>query len=196
MLLRAKKTLKNPQALQLTVNNNELSYGYISRVLHWTMAVLMLSLFPLGIFATIIPEQFWFRNHYYVLHKTIGLTVLALLVIRIIWNRRSKRPPLDRNLKPSERKWAHRAHIGLYVLMLSIPITGYVMTSYHGYPAFFFFWELQPLWEESKAYIVWGLIHKYVLHYVLYLILGAHILGALKHHWVDKHDKALKRMVG
>lgn len=46
------------------------------------------------------------------------------------------------------------------------------------------------------AYIAWGTFHKYLLPYLLYAILGAHILGALKHHFLDKHDSALKRMVG
>ncbi len=53
-----------------------------------------------------------------------------------------------------------------------------------------------PLLAESDAYIVWGLFHKYILQYLVYAILGAHILGALKHHYVDKEKHALKRMVG
>ena len=70
------------------------------------------------------------------------------------------------------------------------------MTSLHGYPSFFFVLELPPLLAESDAYIVWGLFHKYILQYLVYVILGAHILGALKHHYLDKEKHALKRMVG
>jgi cytochrome b561 len=70
------------------------------------------------------------------------------------------------------------------------------MTSLHGYPSFFFVLELPPLLAESDAYIVWGLLHKYILQYLVYVILGAHILGALKHHYVDREKQALKRMVG
>ena len=82
-------------------------------------------------------------------------------------------------------------------MMLAFPLTGFIMTSYHGYPTFFFAWELAPLWSPSdKATIVWGSLHKYLLPYLLYIALGAHILGALKHHFVDRHRHALRRMLG
>jgi len=69
------------------------------------------------------------------------------------------------------------------------------MTSLHGYPSFFFIFKLEPFLAESDAYIIWGLFHKYILQYVIYLVLGAHILGALKHQFIDKHDSAFKRIV-
>ena len=80
-------------------------------------------------------------------------------------------------------------------MLLVIPVTGFMMTSYHGYGTFFFFWELPPLWEQSNVYQIWGGFHKYLLPYLVYIILGAHILGALKHQFFDKHDSAFKRMV-
>lgn len=69
------------------------------------------------------------------------------------------------------------------------------MTSFHGYSSYFFTFELKPFLPESDAYIVWGLFHKYLLQYLIYIVLGAHILGALKHHFIDKHTDAIKRMV-
>jgi cytochrome b561 len=80
-------------------------------------------------------------------------------------------------------------------MLLIIPITGFMMTSYHGYGTFFFFWELPPLWEQSNVYQIWGGFHKYLLPYIVYIILGAHVLGALKHQFIDKQDNAFKRMV-
>ena len=79
--------------------------------------------------------------------------------------------------------------------MLAVPVTGFMMTSYHGYGTYFFFWEFNSPVEESDVYIVWGLFHKYLLPYLIYIILGAHILGALKHHFVDKNESAIKRML-
>ena len=58
-----------------------------------------------------------------------------------------------------------------------------------------FFWELPPLWEQSNVYQIWGGFHKYLLPYIVYIILGAHVLGALKHQFIDKHDSAFKRIV-
>ncbi|GAA4642052.1 hypothetical protein GCM10023115_03410 [Pontixanthobacter gangjinensis] len=191
----AVKQLGSTTELDLPLANEPDRYGRVSRILHWTTAILFISLFPIGMFASMIPEDTWFRNQYYVVHKTIGVLVFALLLVRLVWNRRSKRPDLDPSLKPTERKWAHRVHILLYVMLIAMPVTGYVMTSFHGFPTYFFAWELDPLWGKSDAYIIWGTFHKYLLPYLLYIILGAHILGALKHHFIDRHSGALKRMV-
>lgn len=195
LLMASYRQSRSVEVLNLPAKNEPERYGMVSRMVHWITAILFLSLIPMGIFTTMIPEDAWFRNEYYVTHKTIGVTILGLLVFRLLWNRKSKRPVLDATLKPSERKWAHRAHIALYVLLIAMPVTGYVMTSFHGFPSYFFGWELPPLWGKSQAYIIWGTFHKYILQYLVYIILGAHIAGALKHHFVDKHRSAFKRMV-
>ena len=195
LLCVASRQRKNTSVLTLTAKNESNRYGKVSRMLHWTIAILFISLIPMGIFASMIPEDTEYRNAYYVVHKTIGVTVFLLVIVRLIWNRLSRRPSLDSALTSREEKLAHRAHNTLYFMMLAIPITGFMMTSYHGYETYFFFWEMQPLWEQSEIYQVWGGFHKYLLPYLLYIVLGAHILGALKHQFIDKHANAFKRMV-
>ena len=195
LLYIASRQSKNTSVLALTAKNESNRYGKVSRMLHWTIAILFISLIPMGIFASMIPEDTEYRNAYYVVHKTIGVTVFLLVIVRLIWNRLSRRPSLDSALTSREEKLAHRAHNTLYFMMLAIPITGFMMTSYHGYETYFFFWEMQPLWEESEIYQVWGGFHKYLLPYLIYIVLGAHILGALKHQFIDKHANAFKRMV-
>lgn len=195
LLLVARSQLKGDETLELSSKNESARYGRVSRILHWMTAILFIFMIPTGIFASMIPENVWFRTEYSVVHKTIGFILLGLVIIRLIWNRRSKRPTLDASLKPKERKLAHWAHIMLYIVMIAVPITGYVMTSLHGYASYFFTIKLEPFLQESDAYIVWGLFHKYLLQYIIYIVLGAHILGALKHHFIDKHTKAIKRMV-
>ena len=195
LLYIASRQSKNTSVLALTAKNESNRYGKVSRMLHWTIAILFISLIPMGIFASMIPEDTEYRNAYYVVHKTIGVTVFLLVIVRLIWNRFSQRPSLDSALTSREEKLAHRAHNTLYFMMLAIPVTGFMMTSYHGYETYFFFWEMQPLWEQSEIYQVWGGFHKYLLPYLLYIVLGAHILGALKHQFIDKHANAFKRMV-
>ena len=195
LLYIASRQSKNTSVLALTAKNESNRYGKVSRMLHWTIAILFISLIPMGIFASMIPEDTEYRNAYYVVHKTIGVTVFLLVIVRLIWNRLSRRPSLDSALTSREEKLAHRAHNTLYFTMLAIPITGFMMTSYHGYETYFFFWEMQPLWEQNEIYRVWGGFHKYLLPYLLYIVLGAHILGALKHQFIDKHANAFKRMV-
>ena len=195
LLFIANYQRKSNEILDLSAKNEKDRYGRVSRFLHWTIAILFISLIPIGIFSSMIPEETSYRNAYYVVHKTIGVTVFLLVIVRLVWNKISKRPALDNTLTPTEKKLAHRAHNILYFMLLVIPVTGFMMTSYHGYGTFFFFWELPPLWEQSNVYQIWGGFHKYLLPYVVYIILGAHVLGALKHQFVDKHDSAFKRMV-
>ena len=195
LLYAAGQQRKNTSVLALTAKNESNRYGKVSRMLHWTIAILFISLIPMGIFTSMIPEDSEFRLSYYVLHKTIGVTLFLLVIVRIFWNKFSKRPELDSALSARDSKLAHRAHLTLYFIMLAVPVTGFMMTSYHGYGTYFFFWEFNSPVEESDVYIVWGLFHKYLLPYLIYIVLGAHVLGALKHHFVDKNESAIKRMI-
>jgi len=196
LLLVALRQFRNTATLTLGLKNEPERYGRVSRALHWITAILFIALIPMGIFGSMIPPSAWFISHYFVVHKTIGTLVLVLLAARLLWNLQSKRPELDPTLKPVERRWAHRVHAALYLLMLAVPVTGYVMTSLHGYGTYLFAWELPSFLPKSKSYVFWGLFHKYLLPYLIYIVLGAHVLGALKHQLIDKHDSALKRMVG
>jgi cytochrome b561 len=196
LLAAALRQGKSNEILELGAGNEPGRYGRVSRIIHWTTAILFIALFPIGIFGSMIPADTWFLKDYFVVHKTLGVVVFGLLIFRLIWNEVSKRPELDASLKPGERRWAHRVHIALYVMMIAVPITGYVMTSMHGFGTYIFDWEIPPLLAKSPAYVIFGGFHKYLFQYLLYLILGAHILGALKHQFVDKHDAALNRMLG
>ena len=197
-LLRvAYRQLGGSDLLTVGLANEEARFGQVSRFLHWTIAILFLALIPMGIFTSMIPEDTVYRNAYYVVHKTVGVVVMALVVVRLIWNRMSPRPALDAALKPRERKLAKAAHGVLYGALVAVPITGFVMTSFHGYPTFFFAWEFGPFWEPSNsATIAWGLFHKYLLPFTVTIVLGAHIMGAIKHHYIDGHRQAFRRMVG
>ncbi|NNC37941.1 MAG: cytochrome b [Acidimicrobiales bacterium] len=195
LLIVANRQLNHGSVLDLPSKNEASRYGRVSRIFHWTTAILFIFMIPTGIFASMIPENVWFRTEYSVMHKTIGFILLGLVIIRLIWNHRSTRPTLDHSLKPKERKLAHSVHILMYILMIAVPVTGYVMTSFHGYASYIFTLKLEPFLPKSDAYIIWGLFHKYLLQYLVYIILGAHVLGALKHHFIDKHADAIKRMV-
>lgn len=195
LLIVSVRQFRNGKMWQIPNRNETHRYGRVSRMLHWTTALLFIFMIPTGIFSSMIPEDAWYRTEYNVVHKTIGLIIFGLVIARLVWNRLSKRPELDGSLKPMERKLAHSAHLLLYGLLIAVPITGYIMTSLHGYPTFFFTIRLEPFLPESQSYIFWGLFHKYLLQYLIYIVLGAHILGALKHQIFDKHDLALKRMV-
>jgi cytochrome b561 len=150
----------------------------------------------MGIYTSIIPENLEWRQGYYVVHKTLGITALVLLQVRVIWHFVSPRPPLDSGLKVAERRLAHVVHGVLYLMMLAFPITGFVMSTYVGKLSHFFIWDL-PLWwaEDLEAIKPWGLVHKLVLPFLFYAIFAAHVLGALKHQFIDRHRDSIHRMV-
>ena len=187
---------RRSDTLVLARENDMEKYGLISRYLHWTIAILFISLVPMGIFASIIPEDVEWRRGYYVVHKTLGLLVLGLVVVRIVWHFMSPRPKLDRSLKTWEKALAKTVHYGLYFLMIALPVTGFMMSTYGGHASHFFIWDLPLLWEKDlEAIQLPGLLHKLVLPFLFFLIFVAHLLGALKHHFVDGQKHSIRRMV-
>lgn len=187
---------KRQDQLCLTWSNEEARFGKASRYLHWITAILFLLLIPLGIFTTLIPEGTWYRKAYYVIHKSIGIVVFLLLFVRLFWHRVSSAPDLDGHLKRWERRMAKIGHFMLYALMLLFPITGFIMSVYLGHPSYFFTWELPLPWPADEDLVFFpGILHKVVLPYMFYLVFGAHLLGALKHRFIDRQKNSFRRIV-
>ena len=182
--------------LALTATNSEERFGRVSRYLHWTTGILFISLMPMGFFTSMIPEGVPWRQGYYVAHKTIGFVVLLLVFVRLAWHLKSPTPALESSLNSWERRLARCTHILLYVLMIAMPITGFIMSTYGGKWSHFFIWDLPLLWDQDmEAIKPFGMLHKLILPYLCFLVLGAHLLGALKHHFIDKHPESIRRMV-
>lgn len=189
--------LDSDNEINRPVANSETHYGQVTRYIHWTTAALMLVLIPIGIFATMIPEEgVAYRILYYKVHKTLGLTVLVLVLFRMLWHLRSPVPVLDSGLNRWEVRLAKSAHFLLYAILILMPVSGFLMSTYGGKPSSFFFLSIPPLWEaDLEIARVHAVLHKFVLPYAAYVIIGAHVLGALKHHYIDKHTASLHRMV-
>jgi len=169
-------------------------YTATARVLHWTTAVLILLMIPLGF---VIANEWGgpAQTFLYNLHKSIGATILPLVVIRIIYRFRHPPPPLPDDILPIQKFAAYATHWALYVLILAQPIVGYIMTS--AYPApvpFFGLFNLPPIWPEDRALSeALSLVHRNIG--VLIAVFAAmHIGAALFHHFV-RRDRVLMRMV-
>ena len=182
--------------LELPAKNDEVKFGLVSRYLHWITAILFLSLLPMGLFTSIIPEDVVWRQGYYVVHKTIGFLVLMLVIARLAWHLKTSITGLDSSLKTWERRSAKTAHYLLYFLMLALPISGYIMSTLANKLSHFFIWDTPVLFGPDMELVkLWGLIHKVILPYLCFLVIGAHVIGALKHQFVDKHRESFRRMV-
>jgi cytochrome b561 len=178
------------------IKNSYTSFGFVSQWLHWLMAILLTSLFAMGLYMTALD---YYDTLYHSLpwwHKSIGLLTLFLLLLRFIWKQINLHPkPL-----PSHKKWevslAFFIHAIFYVLILCIGITGYLISTIKGKGIEFFnAFDVPALissLEEHRTDFI-GEIHK-VLAISLAIFVVLHALAALKHHFVDK-DHTLKRMI-
>ena len=126
-------------------------YTPIARLLHWLIAALVLLMIPLGF---VIANEWGgpAQQFLYNLHKSIGATLIPLVVIRMLYRLTHPAPPLPSDIPAIQRFAAHATHWALYVLILVQPIVGYIMTS--AYPApvpFFGLFNLPAIWPQDRA---------------------------------------------
>ena len=150
------------------------------------------NLFDLGMFTWNVDEAISPRSFYFNLHKSIGVSILALILVRILWRVTHKPPALLASYKAWERKLATGAHHLLYLLMLALPVSGLIMAIYSKYGVKWFGMPFIAGLDNNPMRKVFESMHE-IIGIVLLVILAVHVLGALKHKLVDKDD-TMKRM--
>ena len=105
------------------------SYTRTAIAFHWLIALLIICGFALGWVMTDIPGFTPAKLRYFSWHKWIGVTVFGLAVLRILWRASHGAPPLPRRMAAWQRVAAHLVHVLLYVLMIAIPVSGYLYSS-------------------------------------------------------------------
>lgn len=169
-------------------------WGPVSQWLHWGVAALILALIGLGWWMRLEPLTPAKITHYY-WHKSLGMLVLALVLIRLGWRAGNRPPPLPQDLPRWEAPLARLTHVTLYVLILLMPISGWLLQSASGIP-FKIFWTI-PL--PAIAPVSAGLEHAFTLLHLavfsaLALLLLGHVAAALRHHFL-LHNDILIRML-
>lgn len=179
------------------------TYTRPAMVLHWLMAALMLLNVALGLSIDAIPDA-WVRPVIDT-HKSFGLTVLGLLVLRVTWRIGHRPPPLPASFAPWERVLSQVAHLGLYALLLALPLSGWMHDSAWKdaashplkvfyvipVPRFDYFMHMDPVSKEAMHKLLFA-VHRN-LAYALDVLVLLHVAGALKHEWIDK-ESVLSRM--
>ena len=171
------------------------AYDPVAKILHWLMALAILIMIGLGLYMVSLgPSMRTFRL--YDLHKSVGISLLMLAVLRLAWRRYRGAPePLKEGAKSWELALAQLVHVLLYTLMIVIPIVGWVGASASGLPMTYF--GLAPIpavVEENEQLQSLALgLHGW-LNWLLMLALVLHIAGALKRHFVVG-DATLRRML-
>jgi cytochrome b561 len=168
-------------------------YTPIAIILHWVMALLILTTWTIAIAIDDMPLSparitglSW--------HKWLGTTVFFLVTLRLLWRATHPAPALNITMPAWQLRVMHLTHIALYLLMFAIPVIGWLMSSAKGYTVNYFgLFELPDLVEKDKA-LGHQLkeVHEWLAN-CLMLLVGLHIAAALKHQLIDK-DGLLSRM--
>ena len=178
----------------MAIRNSTTRWGTLSQFLHWLIVVLIITQVILGNIAADLPIGMH-KLAMFARHKSVGLTILGLAVLRLAWRWVNPTPLLPGTLKPYERVLAGLTHAGLYVLLFAMPLTGWMMTSARGFPASWFgFFQLPDFVPKNDSlYKAMKETHD-TLALALYAIVFLHVVGAMKHHFVLKDD-VLRRML-
>jgi cytochrome b561 len=178
----------------MPIRNTTLRWGSIAQLFHWTIVVLVITQFvlaneyhhlPLGLAKLGVIAK----------HKSVGITIFALAVLRLVWRLLNPTPVLPNTLKPYERVLANVTHFALYAILFLMPITGWLMSSARKFPVSWFgFFQLPDLVAPNRA--LYDALHEThgILAWVLAGVATLHLLAALKHHFVLK-DNTLRRML-
>src|SRR2546423_10718793 len=112
-------------------------YTAVAQLLHWVIAALIVTQFTLGWMQDDLPPGLH-KLALLARHKSFGMTVLMLAIIRLAWRWRHPAPPLPAGMNRMERMLAHVSHYGLYLLLFAMPLTGWMMSSAKNYSVSWF----------------------------------------------------------
>jgi cytochrome b561 len=173
--------------------NTTRSWGSLSKAFHWLIVLLIIN-------------QWWIAERADELkglanlealgtHKSFGMTILMLAVLRLLWRLMNPTPELTSETKPWERALARISHVSLYVLIFAMPLTGWMMSSAKNYPVSWFkMFQFPDLVAPAEQTFHQMLDLHHLLFKVLVGVALLHVAGALKHHFIDRND-VLKRML-
>lgn len=172
---------------------HEFRYSSPAIVLHWLMALLIFVTFPLGLYMTdlsLSPEKLKLYSY----HKWIGITVLMLVTLRVVWRLTHTPPPLPDSVAGWQRRASQLVHGLLYLLMIAVPLSGWLMSSAEGFQTVWLgMLPLPDLIGKDKAMgVLLVEVHK-GLSFTLLALVVMHVGAALQHHFIERQP-FLQRM--
>jgi len=168
-------------------------YTRVAIALHWLIAIAVIGQFAWGWWMQDIPKQpVGPRVDAFNLHKSVGMTIFALMIVRLLWRIGHRPPPL-----PPMADWqatlARSTHVVLYAALLIQPLAGYLGSEWSGYPVKYFGMTL-PAWAGKNVALkdLMSATHL-ATSWVIAAAVALHVAGALKHALIDR-DRLLARM--
>jgi cytochrome b561 len=179
----------------MAARNSPVRYGWVAQSLHWVVVALLVVQVTLGKVADSLPvglERLIMMSR----HKSFGITILGLAVIRLAWRWFDPPPPT-----PPMPRWQEIAarlnHWCLYVLLFALPVTGWLMSSAANRPASWFGLAQLPdfVAPDEGLEETFETAHEFLVN-VLFVLAGLHVAAALKHQFLDRDGLLLRMLPG
>ncbi|MGM0422736.1 MAG: cytochrome b, partial [Pseudomonadota bacterium] len=171
----------------MRLRNTSTYYGSLAKLFHWTIALLIIGMLGVGFYMHgLDPTPFKFKI--YTWHKSIGLLVLALVVLRLVWRLINPSPALLKaQMKTWEIKLAHLTHFLLYLCLFLMPLSGWLMASADSNPdPTIYGFAMPQLIDADKRLAGWFFQIHFITAWTLIGLIVLHVAGAFKHHFVNK----------
>jgi cytochrome b561 len=187
----------------MPARNTDLRYGTVAMTFHWLIALLVITNICVGLYMADLPRSDPTKFITVQTHKSIGLTVLVLSILRLMWRLMNPIPPLPADLNPALHFGARASHFLLYFLIVFIPLTGWLLvsssslgnpTQYFGlfdWPNIPFVSDL-PRASKAPLHDIFGNTHV-ILAWSAIVLIPLHVLAALYHYFI-RRDGVLQRM--
>jgi cytochrome b561 len=177
----------------MTLRNTTRAWGAVSKSLHWLIVLLIIGQWSLAQYAESLPLVA--KGPPLNLHKSLGMTIFALAIIRLVWRLLNPVPSLAGLARPWEQVLAKISHGLLYASLFAMPLTGWMMSSARNFPVSWFGqFQFPDLVSPSRdLYQRMHDLHE-TLFGVLVVVALLHVAGALKHHFIDRNE-VLRRML-
>ena len=175
--------------------NSEDRYGLVARGFHWMVAVLVIGLLWLGWYMVDVGYYGRWYNTSLVWHKSLGMLALLTAGLQVCWSIGSRRPVPVTSMAAWERVGARLMRVVLFTLVVTVPVTGYIISTSAGAGISVFGWfEVPALLPGNEVMRDLAVDLHYYLAYIMLVLVLVHVAAALKHQLIDR-DGVLRRMI-
>ncbi|MDP1604659.1 MAG: cytochrome b [Legionella sp.] len=180
----------------MIMENEVVTYSKPSKFFHWLIAILVLSMLSVSFFLEDVPKPY--ASTVWMLHKSFGLSILTLMILRIVWIIQRPGPDLPVSVPVWQKFMARFVQYNLYLFVILMPLSGWIMSVAAGKtPIFFglFPVTLPGIAHDKNLAKLMNQSHK-TIAWIIICLLVLHIAGALKHHFFDKDNVLLRMLPG
>ena len=173
---------------------SETHYGAGARAFHWLTVALLAVIIPIGLVMGRLPRG-RLQDTLFITHESLGLTVLGLTLLRLLWRLTHRPPPPDADLAPIEHRASRSVHGALYLVLLAMPLTGYLFVGFSNIALHYF--GIVPVPEpmaKDKPVADLALLVHTSLQWAIYALAAVHAAAALHHHFIRRNG-VLRRML-